>query len=97
MLVTAFFWLCGRLHAGAAQLCSWVGSGGAWLLRPFPWSCRFGALATVMALLALWLGFYGGGPPARSASRTTIRAHAAGRPARSVRNTSAFSRSRGQK
>ena len=58
-LVAALFWLCGRIHAGAARLASWVGRGGAWLLRPFPWSCRLGAMATAMALLALWLGFYG--------------------------------------
>ncbi len=58
-MVAQLFWLCGRVHAGAAWGLRWTGRGGAWLLRPFPWSCRFGALATVMALLALWLGFYG--------------------------------------
>lgn len=58
-LVAGAFWLCARLHAAAVWLLLRIGRGAAWLIRPFPWSCRLGALATAMAVLALWLGFYG--------------------------------------
>jgi len=58
-LVAASFWLCGRGHAGAGRLVLWLGRASGWVLGPFPWSCRFAALAAAMSLLAVWLGVYG--------------------------------------
>jgi hypothetical protein len=58
-VVNDAFWICAQIHRNAARQLAWLGRAGAWVLKPFPWSCRFGAAATVMALLALWLGFHG--------------------------------------
>ncbi|MBM4035191.1 MAG: DUF4159 domain-containing protein [Planctomycetes bacterium] len=58
-LVSGAFWFFAHIHSAAAWLLSRFGWGGAWLIRPFPWSCRLGAMAAALAILALWLGFYG--------------------------------------